>query len=192
MLHNMTALRHSAAMTDSHNDVRAPEHPNQDKHHGRVVRWVTRPALSVSQVSSDLGFSRDMGSSTQDGSKSAQDMSDSKVKCQCCGKLMVPKVITSAPVYISGVPVTSKKAEGSVCPFCLSPTWMVTKEAADAAVTANNEFFMLVVLAAIVIIGFVKLGSISGFGVALLCAVIFFCRSDLMLFAKSKLSRYKK
>jgi len=71
----------------------------------------------------------------------------SKVECQCCKKMMVPKVITSAPFYISGVPVGGRDPESSVCPFCLSPKWMLTEHQALAAGKANAEFYGLMVLA---------------------------------------------
>ena len=86
----------------------------------------------------------------------------SKVECQCCKKMMVPKVITSVPFYISGVPVGGRDAESSVCPFCLSPKWMLTEHQALVASKANAEFYGLMVLALVNIVAFVRFGELAG------------------------------
>lgn len=94
----------------------------------------------------------------------------SKVKCQCCKKMMVPKVITSVPFYISGVPVGGRDPESSVCPFCLSPMWMLTEHQALAAGKANAEFYALMILALVNIVAFVRFGEVAG-GIALAVSV---------------------
>jgi hypothetical protein len=97
----------------------------------------------------------------------------SKVECQCCKKMMVPKVITSAQFYISGIPVGSRDPESSVCPFCLSSKWMLTEHQALAAGKANAEFYGLMVLAMVNIVAFVRFGEVAG-GVALAASVAAF------------------
>lgn len=94
----------------------------------------------------------------------------SKVKCQCCKKMMVPKVITSAPFYISGIPVGGRDPESSVCPFCLSPNWMLTERQALAASKANAEFYGIMVLVLVNIVAFVRFGELAG-GIALAVSV---------------------
>lgn len=90
----------------------------------------------------------------------------SKVECQCCKRMMVPKVITSAPLYLSGVPLGGGDPESSVCPFCLSPKWMLTERQALAAGRANVEFYGFMVLALVNIVAFVRFGKLAG-GLAL-------------------------
>jgi len=49
---------------------------------------------------------------------------EDKVLCQCCGKMMVPKVILSRGLYSwYGWGFGGGKPESSCCPFCLSTTW---------------------------------------------------------------------
>ena len=86
----------------------------------------------------------------------------SKVKCQCCKKIMVPKVVTSAPFYINGIPVGGRDPESSVCPFCLSQKWMLTEHQALAAGKANAEFHGIMVLALVNIVAFARLGELAG------------------------------
>ena len=86
----------------------------------------------------------------------------SKVKCQCCKKMMVPKVVTSAPFYINGVPVGGREPESSVCPFCLSQKWMLTEYQALAAGRANAEFYGIMVLAMVNIVAFARFGELAG------------------------------
>lgn len=94
----------------------------------------------------------------------------SKVECQCCKRMMVPKVITSAPLYVSGVPLGGGDPESSVCPFCLSPKWMLTERQALAAGRANGEFYGIMVLALVNIVAFVRFGELAG-GIALAVSV---------------------
>ncbi|WP_431080465.1 hypothetical protein [Pseudomonas thivervalensis] len=82
----------------------------------------------------------------------------SKVERQCCKKMMIPKVITTAPFYINGIPVGGRDPESSVCPFCLWPKWMLTEHQALAAGKANAEFYGLIVLVMLNNVAF------SGFG----------------------------
>jgi hypothetical protein len=86
----------------------------------------------------------------------------SKLECQCCKRMMVPKVITSAPLYVSGVPLGGGDPKSSVCPFCLSPKWMLTETQARAAVKANAEFYGLMVLVLVNIGAFVRFGELAG------------------------------
>ena len=95
----------------------------------------------------------------------------SKVECQCCKRMMVPKVITSAPLYVSGVPLGGGDPESSVCPFCLSPKWMLTARQALAAGRANLEFYSIMVLALVNIVAFVRFGELAG-GIALAVSVV--------------------
>lgn len=51
-------------------------------------------------------------------------MSTSKVQCQCCGKMMVPRVIFGRGVLIGyGLRIGGGAPESSCCPFCLSEEW---------------------------------------------------------------------
>lgn len=51
-------------------------------------------------------------------------MSNDKVKCQCCGKMMVPRVVFSRGWYIGwGVRVGGGRPKSNCCPFCLSENW---------------------------------------------------------------------
>jgi hypothetical protein len=86
----------------------------------------------------------------------------SKVKCQCCKKMMVPKVVTSVPFYINGIPVGGRDPESSVCPFCLSQKWMLTENQALAAGRANAEFYGIMVLAMVNIVAFARFGELAG------------------------------
>lgn len=86
----------------------------------------------------------------------------SKVKCQCCKKMMVPKVVTSVPFYINGIPVGGRDPESSVCPFCLSQKWMLTEHQALAAGRANAEFYGIMVLAMVNIVAFARFGELAG------------------------------
>ena len=86
----------------------------------------------------------------------------SKVKCQCCKKMMVPKVVTSVPFYINGIPVGGRDPESSVCPFCLSQNWMLTEHQALAAGKANAEFYGIMVLALVNIAAFARFGELAG------------------------------
>lgn len=89
-------------------------------------------------------------------------MAKNKVECQCCKMMMVPKVVSSAPFYLSGIPLGGHDPEYSVCPFCLSPKWMLTEEAVVAGAVANWEFFLIMILALFNIIGFVGFGLVVG------------------------------
>src|SRR3990167_11159718 len=100
-------------------------------------------------------------------------MRNDKVECQCCKKMMVPKVVTSAPFYISGVPVGGRDPESSVCPFCLSPKWMLTEQQVLTGAKANAEFFGIIVLLLINIVVFARLGA-EALGVSLGLSVLMF------------------
>ncbi|MNF93523.1 hypothetical protein D3C84_762020 [compost metagenome] len=113
----------------------------------------------------------------------------SKVECQCCKKMMVPKVITSAPFYISGVPLGGREAESSVCPFCLSPRWMLTERQALAAGKANAEFYGIMVLVLVNIVAFVRFGELAG-GIALAVSVAsFLLRTRIINALRRRLGR---
>ena len=113
----------------------------------------------------------------------------SKVECQCCRKMMVPKVITSAPFYVSGVPLGGGDPESSVCPFCLSPKWMLTEHQALAAGKANAEFYGIMVLALVNIVAFIRLGELGGGIVLAVSVAAFFLRSGIISSLKQRLSR---
>lgn len=102
---------------------------------------------------------------------------------------MVPKVITSAPFYVSGVPLGGGDPELSVCPFCLSPKWMLTERQALAAGRANAEFYGIMVLALINIVAFVRLGELGGGIVFVVSVAAFFLRSRIISALKQRLSR---
>ena len=113
----------------------------------------------------------------------------SKVECQCCRKMIVPKVITSAPFYVSGVPLGRGDPESSVCPFCLSPKWMLTEHQALAAGKANAEFYGIMVLALVNIVAFARLGELGG-GIVLTASVTaFFLRSRIISALRQRLRR---
>ncbi|AHW72822.1 TPA: hypothetical protein ACL1SD_001188 [Pseudomonas aeruginosa] len=113
----------------------------------------------------------------------------SKVECQCCKRMMVPKIITSAPLYVSGVPLGGGDPESSVCPFCLSPKWMLTEHQALAAGRANAEFYGIMVLALINIVVFVRFGELTG-GIALAASIaIVFMRTKVIRAVRRRLDR---
>ena len=56
--------------------------------------------------------------------KGEKEMANDKVKCQCCGKMMVPRVVFSRGWYIGwGLRVGGGRPESNICPFCLSDRW---------------------------------------------------------------------
>ena len=113
----------------------------------------------------------------------------SKVECRCCRKMMVPKVITSAPFYVSGIPIGGGTPESSVCPFCLSPKWMLTERQALAAGKANAEFYGIMVLALVNIVAFVRLGELGGGIVLAVSVAAFFVRSRIISALRQRLRR---
>lgn len=49
---------------------------------------------------------------------------EDKVKCQCCGKMMVPQVIFSRGLYLGWfMRYGGGQPAGSCCPFCLREDW---------------------------------------------------------------------
>ncbi|WP_177329706.1 MULTISPECIES: hypothetical protein [Pseudomonas] len=119
-------------------------------------------------------------------------MRNDKVECQCCKKMMVPKVITSAPFYISGVPVGGRDPEASVCPFCLSPKWMLTEEQVLTGAKANAEFYGLIVLLMINIVVFTRLGA-EAVGVSVgLSVLLFLFRAQIAKAVKDRLTEIFK
>ena len=120
------------------------------------------------------------------------EMRNDKVECQCCKKMMVPKVVTSAPVYISGVPVGGRDPESSVCPFCLSPKWMLTEQQVLTGAKANAEFFGIMVLLLINIVVFARLGA-EALGVSLgLSVLMFLLRERIAIAVKGWLAELFK
>lgn len=113
----------------------------------------------------------------------------SKVECQCCKRMMIPKVITSAPFYISGIPMGGRDPESSVCPFCLSPKWMLTEHQALAAGKANAEFYGLMVLALVNIVAFVRFGELAGVTALLVSFTGFLLRARLINALRRSLGR---
>ena len=115
-------------------------------------------------------------------------MLNDKVECQCCKKMMIPKVITSAPFYICGVPVGGRDPEYSVCPFCLSPKWMLTEQQVLTGAKANAEFFGIIVLLLINIVVFTRLGA-EAVGVSVgLSVLLFLFRERLAKAVKEQLT----
>lgn len=113
----------------------------------------------------------------------------SKIECQCCKRMMVPKVITSAPLYVSGVPLGGGDPESSVCPFCLSPKWMLTERQALAAGRANVEFYGIMFVALVNIVVFVRFGELAG-GIALAVSVAtVFMRTRVIRALRRRLDR---
>lgn len=120
------------------------------------------------------------------------EMRNDKVECQCCKKMMVPKVVTSAPSYISGVPVGGRDPESSVCPFCLSPKWMLTEQQVLTGAKANAEFFGIMVLLLINIVVFARLGA-EALGVSLgLSVLMFLLRERIAIAVKGWLAELFK
>ena len=120
------------------------------------------------------------------------EMRNDKVECQCCKKMMVPKVVTSAPFYISGVPVGGRDPESSVCPFCLSPKWMLTEQQVLTGAKANAEFFGIMVLLLINIVVFARLGA-QALGVSLgLSVLMFLLRERIAIAVKGWLAELFK
>lgn len=116
------------------------------------------------------------------------DMRNDKVECQCCKKMMVPKVITSAPFYISGVPIGGRDPESSVCPFCLSPKWMLTEDQVLTGAKANAEFFGIMVLIMINIVVFTRLGTQALCVSAAVSVVLFLLRDSIAKAVKDRLA----
>lgn len=105
---------------------------------------------------------------------------------------MVPKVVTSAPFYISGVPVGGRDPESSVCPFCLSPKWMLTEQQVLTRAKANAEFFGIMVLLLINIVVFARLGA-EALGVSLgLSVLMFLLRERIAIAVKGWLAELFK
>ena len=120
------------------------------------------------------------------------EMRNDKVECQCCKKMMVPKVVTSAPFYISGVPVGGRDPESSVCPFCLSPKWMLTEQQVLTGAKANAEFFGIMVFLLINIVVFARLGA-EALGVSLgLSVLMFLLRERIAIAVKGWLAELFK
>lgn len=116
------------------------------------------------------------------------EMRNDKVECQCCKKMMVPKVITSAPFYISGVPVGGRDPEASVCPFCLSPKWMLTEQQVLTGAKANAEFYGIMVLVLINIVVFSGLGAEAVGVSAGLSVLLFLFRERIAKAVKGQLA----
>ncbi|MCO7597499.1 MULTISPECIES: hypothetical protein [Pseudomonas] len=112
-----------------------------------------------------------------------------KVECQCCKRMMVPKVITSAPLYVSGVPVGGGDPESSVCPFCLSTKWMLTERQALAAGRANVEFYGIMVLALVSIVAFVRFGELAGAVALAISVATVFMRTRVIRTLRRRLGR---
>ncbi|WP_181085904.1 hypothetical protein [Stutzerimonas stutzeri] len=112
-----------------------------------------------------------------------------KVMCQCCGKMMVPKVITSAPFYVSGIPMGGRRPEYSVCPFCLSPKWMLTYEQVNAGASANVEFAIILILLLVVMAAFLRIGIVGGCLTLAAATIGFFFRKGIKQYLKTMLTR---
>lgn len=76
-------------------------------------------------------------------------MSDSKVLCQCCGKMMVPKTIFSRGFYGGwGWWVGGGRPVSSCCPFCLSENWDDPSAPVEKSVSAKTNLLLKVFLIA--------------------------------------------
>lgn len=50
-------------------------------------------------------------------------MRNDKVECQCCKRMMVPRVVMERPMYVDGVPFGGDRPLKTFCPFCMSEEW---------------------------------------------------------------------
>lgn len=87
---------------------------------------VSRSGHSLDRVgvrSRGLGFSENY-EILKVRDKGETEMANDKVKCQCCGKMMVPRVVFSRGWYIGrGMRIGGGRPERNICPFCLSDHW---------------------------------------------------------------------
>lgn len=67
-----------------------------------------------------------------------QEMSNDKVKCQRCGKMMVPRVVFSRGWYLGwGLRLGGVRPKSNICPFCLSEDWNIDR---DSSMRADDEY----------------------------------------------------
>lgn len=88
--------------------------------------------------------------------KGETEMANDKVKCQCCGKMMVPRVVFSRGWYIGwGVRVGGGRPESNVCPFCLSEDWFVERDStqdSEEDFSSDNKAIGLAISALVICI----------------------------------------
>jgi len=74
-------------------------------------------------------------------------MSKTKVMCQCCGMMMVPKTIFSRGFYGGwGWWVGGGRPVSSCCPFCLSENWGDATAPVEKSVSAKSALLVKVFL----------------------------------------------
>lgn len=75
-------------------------------------------------------------------------MSDNKVQCQCCGKMMVPTVLRSRGLFVSwqyGWWFGGGKPVSSCCPFCQSEEWDGKRDIRDTMMWRHVGFILSVI-----------------------------------------------
>ncbi|SIR01063.1 hypothetical protein [Aquipseudomonas alcaligenes] len=75
-------------------------------------------------------------------------MSASKVKCQCCGKLMVPTVLRTRGLFVGwkyGWFFGGGKPYSSCCPFCLSEEWDGKRDIRETMLWRHIGFILAVI-----------------------------------------------
>lgn len=65
-------------------------------------------------------------------------MSNDKMKCQRCGKMMVPRVVFSRSWYLGwGLRLGGVRPKSNICPFRLSEDWNIDR---DISMRAEDEY----------------------------------------------------
>lgn len=75
----------------------------------------------------------------------------SKVKCQCCGMMMVPAVTRTKGVFVGwqwGWRYGAGEVNGSVCPFCMSENWDDATKPVHRPISQKFKLLAVVALAA--------------------------------------------
>lgn len=75
-------------------------------------------------------------------------MSDTKVKCQCCGKMMVPTVLRSRGLFVGwkyGWWFGGGKPYSNCCPFCLSEEWDGKRDIRETMLWRHAGFVLAVI-----------------------------------------------
>ena len=90
-------------------------------------------------------------------------MSDSKVKCQCCGKVMTPTVLKSRGVFVGweyGWWFGGGKPVSSCCPFCLSEEWDGKPDIRDTMLWRHVGFVLSILAFFLFFLGGIKLNAV--------------------------------
>lgn len=89
------------------------------------------------------------------------------VKCQCCGKLMVPRTIFTRGLYGGwGWWVGRGRPVGSCCPFCLSEDW-VGLAPASSGIAWHGLAALVVALFSIFLLAMLIMWGAKFFGIQL-------------------------